>query len=288
MEAAGRCYIYYPSRSDVIKIWNLADIHMMNAACDEDRLRHDIEVIKNDPYSFWIGGGDYVDYIGYSDKRFDPDAVAPWVSVSDLGRLGQIGLEKCRDVFMPIRHKCLGLLLGNHEKKHELMTEHNGWHGWLCKELDVPDLQYSAMFHLTFYRLTDIDEPTLSFKLKQKNGGTSGWTQTIFAHHGAGYASTPGGKLNRLIRFMHSFDADVFFCGHVHDDISKKFIQLSISRDGKSLMEKVKLGTITGSYLRTYAQGCTTYGEQRGYEPVPLGAVSVTFEPDKMEKWART
>lgn len=285
MEAAGRKYIYYPSRSDEIKIWNLADLHLMNRATDEGRIKHDIQAIKNDPFSFWIGGGDYVDYIGYSDKRFDPDSVAPWVTIKDLGKLGEVGMHKCCEMFRPIADKCLGLLLGNHEKKHELRTTHQGWHGWLCKELGVSDFQYCAIFHLTFIRKPSIEIPIISTEPLPDN---TQWTQTILAHHGSGYAVTSGGKLNRLIRFMHSFDADVFFCGHVHDDISKRQIVITVDRSGKHLIEKVKLGTITGSYLRTYAQNCTTYGEQRGYEPVPLGAVSVAFVPDKKEKWAKT
>jgi hypothetical protein len=40
------------------------------------------------------------------------------------------------------------------------------------------------------------------------------------------------------------------------------------------------VGVISGSYLKTYAQGVTTYGEQKGYEPTSLGAAWVQIHPE--------
>jgi len=128
MEAAGKRYIVHGSRSDVFRIWNLSDVHWMSKACAEERVKQDIAEIKNDPYSFWIGGGDMVDFIGHTDRRFDPDAVADWVSVKDLGDLGKVGMKQMAKLLKPIKDKCLGLLIGNHERNYALQTDHESLH----------------------------------------------------------------------------------------------------------------------------------------------------------------
>ena len=194
MIAGGTRWIVYPSRSDVFSLWYVADLHLMNSACSEEHIKSDIKKISEDPYSFMIGGGDYGDFIGYADTRFDPDAVAPWVSVKDLGNLGQIGMVRCRDFFLPAKDKILGLLIGNHEKKYELRTEHEGLHGWLCTELGVPSLEYCALFDLIFVRYSKAKRVKLYFEAPPEVRQGQSCRFRIFCHHGAGYAQTPGGK----------------------------------------------------------------------------------------------
>lgn len=277
MEASGKRYITYGSIRDEFTIWNLSDLHKLNRACAEDKIKEDVNRIKNDPYSFWVGGGDYADFIGYSDKRFDPDAVADWVSVKDLGNIGRKGIEDCRDTFWPIREKCLGLIIGNHEKKYELKNEHDGLHAWLCTELGVPNLQYCSLFDIVFVR-TVCKTPKLYFNAKDLNIASSS-TFRVFIHHGSGYSNTPGGKMNKLIQFMQSFDADFYFCGHVHDKMGRREPAITANKACDRIEARDRLGVVSGSYLKTYAQGVCTYGEQKGYRPVSLGAAWIAVNP---------
>lgn len=285
MQAGGKRYIVHGSRSDVFRIWYVSDIHWMSKACAEERVRHDIKIIKNDPRSYWIGGGDYCEFIGHTDKRFDPDCVADWVRIKDMGDLGRVGMKQLRDLFKPIRNKCLGLLIGNHEKRYELVTEQESLHHWLCTELDVPNLEYSALFDLLFVRRPRLSVPKLQLKSPPRVHGARERFR-IFAHHGAGFAQTPGGKLNKLIQFMQSFDADIYFCGHVHDKVSRKEPAIGANEACNKLVERERLGVVSGSYLKTYQQNVTTYGEQRGYRPTSLGAAVVNINPETREMWA--
>jgi len=286
MEAAGKRWIAHPSRTDRFRIWNLSDLHLGARACAEDRIREDVTAIKDDPFSFWLGGGDYADFIGYSDKRFDPDSVAPWVSVKDLGKLGRVGMRRARDILSPIKEKCLGLLIGNHEKHYELKTENEGLHGWLCEELHAPNLGYCALFDVVFVRDPAEKTPSLYSASPRAHGFTS-QTFRVFAHHGAGYAVTPGGKMNRLVQFMMSFEADIFFCGHIHDQIARSEPTLGADARCTKIIQHRKLGVVSGSYLMTYAQGSTSYGEQRGYRPTTLDAASVEICPETREMTAK-
>lgn len=279
MQAAGKRYIHHPSRSDKIKIWNLSDLHVGSAGCAEGLIKRDVARIREDPCAFWIGGGDYADFIGYRDKRFNPNTMAQWVKVSDLGDIGRASMARVRDMLAPIKHKCLGLLAGNHETKYQLTHEHEGLHAWLCMELDAPSLGYCALFDVEFIR-TPCKKPHI---VDAKNAQPGRATFRIFAHHGAGHATTPGGKLNKLISFMDSFEADIYFLGHVHDQVGRRQVVLGADRKCEKITQKERLGVISGSYLRTYSDGVTSYGEIKGYKPVNLGAAYVEIKPDKRE-----
>ena len=288
MEAAGKRYIIYRSKSDIITLHNITDIHWLSKGCAEKRVRADVKAIAEDPYSFWVGGGDYCDYIGYHDqKRFDPDAVADWIPISKLGQLGAYGREQIKKLFWPIRHKCLGLLFGNHERKYEVLQEQQDGHAWLCTELGVPNLGYSCLMDLVFVR----QHKRRTIQLVSANEVSESGDHDafrLFLHHGAGFAQTKGGKLNRLKQFMDSFVADVFMVGHVHDKTGTDVTMIGGDRACKELMDVVKVGVISGGYLRTYAPGVTTYGEQRGYAPTTLGTAWVQFRPFKHQILGRS
>lgn len=278
MKAGGKRFIKYGSKTNIIKVWNLADIHIGNRSIARGKFEEDLATIKDDPFSFWFGGGDYADCISVSDKRFHPDSVDENVKVKDLGMLGKRLLTEFKDYVMPIRHKCLGLLMGNHEKQYMGMKEQEDLHGWLCTELEVPNLTYSCLTDITFEKVPRTRVPVLWKGLGADDGLTRA-TFRFFLHHGAGFANTPGGKLNRLIKFMQAFDADIFMVGHVHDQIAKRIPSVGADRNCTKLVQKEKIGIVTGSYLKTYAEDTTSYGEQRGYDPVPLGARWVAIKP---------
>lgn len=281
MEASGKRYILYGSRKAEFKIYNISDCHLLNAACNEKALDTDIRAIANDPFSFWIGGGDYADFIGYDDgKRFDPDCVSDKLSIKDLGQLGKRSVEMVRDKFRPIAHKCFGLILGNHEKQYQRRHQQEDLHAWLCTELGVANLGYSVLFDIVFCRKARTRAPVYSLE-SPTEGAESRQSFRVFAHHGAGYAQTPGGKLNRLTEFMKVFDADVYFCGHVHDKVGRRFVQLGADAACKKLTHRVRLGVISGSYLETYKQGKQpSYGEMRGYAPTAMGAAWISITPN--------
>ena len=277
MEAAGKRYIYYGSRRDEFRIWNLADLHVGSKGCAEGHIRADVERIRADTHAFWFGGGDYADFIGHTDKRFDPDAVAEWVDVKALGDLGKKSMERVLGMLRPIADKCLGMIVGNHEKKFEKKNLQDSLHGWLCHELGVPCLEYSAFVDLVFVRKPGVRRPRLHPNRAHRGCSAHAWR--VFIHHGSGYAQTPGGKLNRLVQFFNAADADIYFCGHVHDQVARRQVKIGADAACKTLVESECIGVISGSYLKTYAQGSTLYGEMKGYQPTNLGAAWVTVCP---------
>lgn len=55
MQAAGKRYIGYNSKSDVFRIWCFSDIHRNSKACALNKAKRDIESVRNDTHAFWIG-----------------------------------------------------------------------------------------------------------------------------------------------------------------------------------------------------------------------------------------
>jgi hypothetical protein len=298
MQAAGRRYIWHSSRTDTFKLVYFSDIHLLAKACAEKEVLRTQQEILNDPFTFWIGGGDYAEFIGFGDtKRFDPDAVSERVTVKDLGRLGKVSYEQVRDLFAPIKSKCLGLIVGNHEQQYMRRLQQEDLHGWLCTELGVADLGYSCFMDVVFQRarigagtgghIGAEMLPALRDRSLPKANHAGSETFRVWCHHGAGAAQTKGGKINRLTSFMRNFDADIFFMGHVHDQMGARLQVLEANADCTKLTNRTKIGVVSGSYLKTYAQGVTSYGEMKGYEPTTLGAAHVQIRPDTREVWGR-
>ena len=283
MNAAGKIYIWHPSAKDTIKIVYFSDIHWMAKACAEKEVIAQRNEIRDDPNVFWIGGGDYGEFIGFGDaKRFDPDAVADHVTIADLGQLGKKTYDAIGELFDPIKHKCMGLLLGNHEKQYMRRQQQDDLHGYLCTKLGVRNLGYCCMFDIVFCRTNAIKKPVLKDTYPPRGQYTTETFRT-WCHHGAGAAQTKGGKINRLTSFMRNFEADIFFMGHIHDQLGARLTPLGADTSCTKLCHRTKLGVVSGSYLKTYAQGVTTYGEQKGYEPVTLGAAWVQIHPETRE-----
>lgn len=285
MEAGGRRYISHPSRKDKFRIWNIADIHTGNLACAEEKLKGDVKEIQEDPYSFWVGGGDYAEYIHYSDKRFDPSCIDQNTK-DHLGMIGMAQAKHVKELLWPIKDKCLGMLFGNHEQKYAVGMNQESLHQWLCCEFGVENLGYCAFMDLVFVRLPGSKKPKLtreSLSATTPNGEGSRFKQRCFLHHGCGHAITRAGKMNKLQEMMRYFDADIYFAAHVHEQLGITDVQITTDEACTKLKDRVRVGVITGSYLKTYAQGITTYGEIKGYRPTLLGSVYVTIEPDKKE-----
>lgn len=296
MNASGKRFIWHSSQKDEFKIVYFSDIHWLAKACAEHEVLKTRDEILNDPFTFWIGGGDYGEFIGFGDaKRFDPDAVSERVTVADLGRLGKRTYEGVRDIFDPIKHKCLGLIVGNHEKQYMRRQQQEDLHGWLCTELSVPDLGYSCFMDLVFQQVRGAPMnqwgppalPALYHHSVPKKNHSGSETFRVWCHHGAGAAQTKGGKINRLTSFMRNFEADIFFMGHVHDQMGARLTPLIADEACTKLRNRTKVGVISGSYLKTYAQGVTSYGEQKGYEPTTLGAAWVAIKPQTRDIWGR-
>ena len=281
MELGGIQYIHHNSRSNQFRVWAVADIHLGNAGCNKERLMEDIDSIASDPNSYWTGIGDFADYIVPGDKRFDADCIPDDIKPRDMARYGHYIKHEVLKLFKPIKHKCLGLGFGNHEKSYFIGKNQEDIHTWLCQELEVPNFGYCAFYDVQFLRGKGGTSKLVRGGSPTGRNGAARCRKRFFQHHGAGHAVTPGGKLNKLLQFMYGFGpADVYFIGHVHDQTVKRLDVLGANDTCVAHKVHKRIGLITGGYLEAYTQGRTSYAERAGYLPTVLGSVYVVIDPE--------
>ena len=280
MEASGSRIITYGRAGAEFSIYNVADIHWLNRGVSKTHLYRDIERIRIDPYALFFQGGDYADWIFPSDKRWDPAAFDEDVKVIDLNELGALVAKAIIKIFRPIRHKGLGFLIGNHEFKAMTQKSEMYIHDHICRELKIPNMRFSGWTDLYFVhqkgfkggvKVTSSTIPPKKFTARLR----------CFIHHGMGAANTAGGKINKLKSLVDMTESDLVLCGHVHEQFAKAFLRLEPNQSCTEIGQKVTMGLITGSYLRTYAPGFTGYGEIKGYQPTTMGATRAKYIPSE-------
>jgi len=277
---SGKFYYRYSGRSPKIRLWPIGDMHFGNRGFAEDHFRCDMKAIEQDPHSMVIGMGDYADFVGINDKRFDPAVFPDDMRVKDLGDLSHYYGEKIKELFWRVRGKCIGLMEGNHEHTFKVKQEQHKMVEWMCHELGVPYLGYSCMFHLVLCGNNNSRLPVGLWPGSPPRDETGHrWPITVFCHHGAGAPGTAGGKMNRLVKFMNDFVSDLVLTAHNHDPLPKRIPRLSLDAKGEHVKEKLQYGLVAGSYLRGYAEGEPGYVEIKGLTPVTLGAVPINLYP---------
>ena len=242
-----------------INLYGMGDIHYGARGFDEGAFLRDVARIRDDPIARLILMGDFGEYINYTDKRFDPQGVDPKV----LMHLDDLPMFQARQIvkwLRPISEKIFFALKGNHDETIRLKY-HNDVHAWICAELGIPAAGYSAVCRII---------------ARETDGGRS-QSLDIWAHHGWGGGRTQGSKVNKLNQTAGWFDYDIAMMGHVHERFQWPNTKLLLTTKGKRphIQHQERRNLLTGSYLRTYVDGYSGYGEKLGFPPVPLRCQSV-------------
>jgi len=272
-----RHVLYYPSRSDRITLYNLTDLHIGAAACNEKLFLQKVEEIAATPHTYWVGGGDYVDAIArVGDKRYHELTIAPWL----YGKNDVMGHQRDRFLEMvePIADKCLGLVSGNHEFAAERWYDRDlyweivtGVARQAKRDPGELALGVGGFLVLRFRRGTP-----------QSYGGSK--TITIFITHGWGGGRLPGGHALTLGRTMGDYAADLILMGHRH--VQQLVIKTITVPSGSTAKVTRRYGVYCGTYLGAYVRPSDgrpvdTYPEHKGLPPSPVGTPTILVKPDQ-------
>lgn len=259
--------IEVPTRNAPVSLWFLGDAHTGALGFAKNKLVDTVGQIKGDPHSYVIGMGDYCDFIGLRDPRFDPSQIDSQYKVADLSTLADKQLQQFKDILNPVRDRIIGWLEGNHEEKWEKFYHFSptrnleawAWeHNKQCKALS--------------------GEALVRVCIKVKNESKARYRVLVYVTHGWGAARTEGADLNKVVELQKSVDADVYAMGHGHKMLHLGYSRVGMmdtrQRGGLDLrtMERPLAFFLTGSYLRTYAKGESGYAARRGYRAVKLGS----------------
>lgn len=265
-------------------MYPIFDVHLGARACDEAKLKSYIERVKNDDDGYWIGGGDYIEAVNSSDKRFDPRCIADWIHPHDYRNIARVQADRFLDMVRPIAGKCIGLLEGNHEEKIRSFYEHDIY-GHI-----VSAIKKDA-------GMDDVDQLGLNYsgwlQLKFAAAGHERYTINMRLHHGYGGGSKPGAAANRMRDFILTNDCEIALMGHCHRLTADDPVIVDTVNAAGVVKPRVRRGAFCGSYLNSHHQAENpdtsfhTYSERAGYPPLCTGGLVIELKPGTRDPMQR-
>lgn len=269
--------ITIPTITTPVTITPIGDTHVGAIDCHEKLLKACVEKIAEREHHYWIGMGDYGEFILPGDKRFDYRMLKGNERGDKLHDFMGSQLKQTVAPFIPIKEKCLGCLEGNHETTISKQYFHDVQQR-ICDELESA-AAYDPIAKVRNCNLTYSSIMRLVFRV----GGDNSTSREVFIwlHHGAGGGRKSGSKVNRIEEQATFYpDCDLFFMGHVHSRIFSIVPAMLVKPRTNNIEERVKFFGITGTFKKTYQQDYSGYGERAQYPPTALGCISVTIVPE--------
>jgi hypothetical protein len=220
-------------RADWVAIYPLFDIHLGTSRCREDKLKRVIAEIKQNANAYWIGGGDYAEFITRSDPRHKESDLAAWLHGKD--DIARHQVQRFIELITPIADRCIGVLSGNHEAQILRHCERNVYGNVLESIKDASGqrgqlgLGYGGFIVLRIER-----------------GGHHTHTLTIFTEHGYGGGRTKGSDVLNSQRIFAHVGCDVYLTGHRHKAHLIPHTRIELV-EGKA-REMVKISAMPGSF----------------------------------------
>jgi hypothetical protein len=256
--------------SDEFRIYFITDPHIGSFFCDEDLLKADVKKIAEDPNAYWIGGGDYAEFINRSDKRHRESTLAPWLHGKD--DISELQIKRIAKIVEPIRDKCLGLCKGNHED-FILDRYERDVYAHIVEMTTSPDRQIRlgwGGFVVIFW----------------DDGSKARWKTTIFAHHGSGGGLLPGGHALTLGRLPTWYDFDIAMLGHRHIKQWVPNTKTRPSARGDHLEQQEQHMFFGGTYHKSVdleKGDIESYAEGKLLPPKAVGGVVTKIHPHNQE-----
>lgn len=245
---------------DPYTIYFLGDIHLGAANHQAAALQKAVQLIADDGDA-WIGLGDYCDCIDHLDPRFNPREIDDTYTIRDLDNLVAVQFANLLGKLEPIRHKCIGLISGNHEDKFREKRNYDATRE-MAKALDTDDLGHKVWIALSFrYN----DTKSIPFKIVCAHGTGNG---------GGKREGTPMNVVHDVFRWDM---ADAHVMGHLH--------QAAVSR---AQYNRFEYGTVrrepswfavNGCFLTKSETNNDGYFEQRAGMESSIGVVKLTICP---------
>lgn len=228
---------------DTLELLHITDVQYGQKECDVDRFNEYLTWVLEQPNRYIFLGGDLVD-AGHKNSKGSP--------FEQIGDPQEEVFGFCR-LMAPVRHRVLGYVGGNHERRG--MDTFGDLGRTIATLLKVP---YSpGKQHI------DV------FFGEHKPFKTS-------LYHGNGSGQTKGAIANMLYRQMLQADSQLYLTGHLHQSIiipeSREF-RCTKTREMKT--EKT-IGGVSSTFLKHYG----TYGESAGYRAGLLMMCRAILEKD--------
>jgi UDP-2,3-diacylglucosamine pyrophosphatase LpxH len=249
------------------------DIHRSSDLCDIDKWYKFLEWAEKKQDSYFLGMGDYDDLSSTSER--------PILEAHQLHKSTRSTLEEvydrnvrllCKEISF-MRGRLIGLIEGNH---YSTFMDGTTTTQRMCQYLNCKYLGVSAFIRLVLSKT--------SIRLARHSLSLDVW-----AHHGLAGGRLIGSSMNSVQRMEEIAEADIFLSGHDHKKSLATMSKLYLSQSKNNFQlnhKKILLGR-TGSFLKGYVQGKTSYVADAAMRPSDLGTIKIeiTMNSAGGRKW---
>lgn len=231
-----------------IEILHLTDVQFGHLACNVPKFIEYRDWVLSEPNRFVFFGGDMVDAAtAISVASPYENTVEPQSQVFQFCELA-----------MPLRHRILGSVGGNHERRSSKAFGELG--RLIATILKIPYSSGKQFVDINY----GLHQP---FKNSLWHGGTG--------------SKTKGAKAQMIHRYMVQGDSQVYWVGHLHDVLMVGDVRERRGEEGNIKLEKF-CGVMSSSFLEHYG----TYAEVMGLSAGDTQMWRLILEPNG--KWEMT
>ena len=252
------------------KIIPFGDIHRDSDLHSDSHWNEFLEYAKQQNNALFLGMGDYTDGVSTSERIVLNDPNIHDTTKTTLKNVYQGVTKTLVNELSFMRGRMLGCLGGNH-----YFDFGNG---------DTTDHVLAAALGTKFLGVCSFIRLSIRFKGRGVKNSLD-----IFAHHGKGGGSLPGSTFNTLEKMATTAVADFYLMGHDHKKgCIPSSPRLTLSSTGKNaelcVREKTPWLGRTGSFLKAYEDGKTSYNVDAGRSPASLGWIEFEITPVRVQK----
>lgn len=204
---------------DSISLLQLTDLQFGHKQCKVEKLQEYISWVLADENRYVVLGGDLVD-AGHAQSKGSP-----------FEQIGDPQLEcwKLCELLAPIRHRILGFVGGNHERRS--IPTFGDLGKTIATILKIPYSPGKQHIDISFGQHAP-------FKISMH-------------HSGPGGGGTVGGLANGLAKLMAQGDSQLYLCGHLHRSMLVTDFREFRDGNGEMKLEKI-MGARGSSFLGSY------------------------------------
>jgi UDP-2,3-diacylglucosamine pyrophosphatase LpxH len=252
-------------QGDTFTLWPLGDVHLGSRSCDVDLFERVIKRIRDDDRALWGGMGDYCEWIARDDPRWASGEIDERiVNLASLDRIGDVYVEKIASMLKPIARKCAWMGFGNHEHQFQ-RRHHTDLTARILRALELPDDHYGGWMGKT--------------RLVFEDGSNHRNAVVVYHAHGWQAGRKEGAKLNNMRELPGFTRADIYLHGHSHSRFADALDWLDENQSFTKPVSKRAYVSHTGSFVKTYELGQSSYAEQKAYLPTSLGPPRFLITP---------
>jgi len=226
--------------AEPLELLHVTDVQHGHVSCLYKRELEYRDWVLAKPNRFMLWGGDMVDDATIASPG------SPWENIFD----GQSQVFQFCKLWAPARHRVLGYVGGNHERRS--IKGFGDLGRTIATLLRIP---YSAG-----QQFVDIHYG------EHKPFKVSLW-------HGSGSAQTAGAKMQMIDRFMQKADSHLYLVGHLHDAMMKFGWRQERSRG------KIRLIKIAGAMSSSFMEYFGNYAEVMALSPSDVLMTRCVLEP---------